>query len=328
MMVFGEKEAKQWSRMGPRAMFGQFMLNIAEKNEELIVLSAGLRRSSGLERFKSKYPKKYMDIGISEQNLIGVAAGLAKEGHKVFVTSFAPFLSMRASEQIRMNLGYMKHPVNVVALGSGLSMSYLGNSHFGLEDIAIMRSIPNLNISSPADCSEMGKMLDDYAFNSHGPSYIRLTGIPGYPAVYENNYDYKFGEPVTLKSGKDLLILSTGSMVAQSLITINILSENGINAELINIHTLKPFSTNIVNKLKLFNHVVTIEEHSIIGGLNSIIAEKIASNYLKTHLLSVALPDAFGPTGTYSYLLDYHGLTGKKIAQKILKFFQNHKSDK
>ena len=130
-MVFDEKESKQWSRMGPRAMFGQFMLDIAEKNNDLMVLSAGLRRSSGLERFKSKHPDKYLDIGISEQNLIGVASGLARDGYKVFVTSFAPFLSMRASEQIRMNLGYMKHGVNVVALGSGLSMAYLGNSHFG-----------------------------------------------------------------------------------------------------------------------------------------------------------------------------------------------------
>ena len=326
-MVFNEKESKQWSRMGPRAMFGQFMLDIAEKNNDLMVLSAGLRRSSGLERFKSKHPDKYLDIGISEQNLIGVAAGLAREGYKVFVTSFAPFLSMRASEQIRMNLGYMKHGVNVVALGSGLSMAYLGNSHFGLEDIAIMRSIPNINISSPADCGEMGKILNDYASNSHGPSYIRLTGIPGYPALYEKNYDYKFGKPVTLKSGNDLLILSTGSIVVQSLLATKILNKNGINAELMNVHTLKPFSDQIVEKLKLFNQVVTVEEHTIFGGLNSIVAEKIATNCPKTNLFPIALPDAFGPTGTYNYLLDYHGLTGEKIAKKILKIFQEQKFD-
>ena len=324
-MVFDEKESKQWSRMGPRAMFGQFMLDIAEKNNDLMVLSAGLRRSSGLERFKSKHPDKYLDIGISEQNLIGVAAGLARDGYKVFVTSFAPFLSMRASEQIRMNLGYMKHGVNVVALGSGLSMAYLGNSHFGLEDIAIMRSIPNINISSPADCGEMGKILNDYASNSHGPSYIRLTGIPGYPALYEKNYDYKFGKPVTLKRGNDLLILSTGSMVVQSLLATKILSENNISAELMNIHTLKPFDKKIIEKLGHFNKVVTVEEHSIVGGLASIISEKIATSCPNTTLTSIALPDSFGPTGTYNYLLDYHGLTGQKIANKILKIFENKK---
>ena len=194
MKDFDLKDSRQWSRMGPRAMFGQFMLDIADKNEDLMVLSADLGRSSGLDRFKAKHPKKYLSVGISEQNLIGVAAGLAKEGFKVFATSFAPFLSMRASEQIRMNLGYMKLPVNLVALGSGVSMGYLGNSHFGLEDIAIMRTVPGLNISSPADCGEMGKILYDYAFKNLGPSYIRLTGTPGYPSVYEKNYQYKLGE--------------------------------------------------------------------------------------------------------------------------------------
>mgnify|MGYP001166390600 FL=1 len=322
MKDFNLKDAKQWSRMGPRAMFGQFMLEIAEKNENLMVLSADLGRSSGLDRFKKKYPEKYLSVGISEQNMIGVASGLAKEGFKVFVTSFAPFLSMRASEQIRMNLGYMKLPVNLVALGSGVSMGYLGNSHFGLEDIAVMRTIPGLNISSPADCSEMGKILYDYAFKNLGPSYIRLTGIPGYPSVYEKNYSYKFGEPITLRNGKDALILSTGSMVCQSIIASDILCKKNIKVELMNIHTLKPLNEKIKNKLNSFKHVFTIEEHSVIGGLASIISDKIARSSNNTILTSIALPDRFGPTGTYNYLLDYHGLTGKKIAEKILSILK------
>ena len=147
----------QWSKMGPRAMFGQFLLDIAKKNKDLMVVSADLGRSSGLDRFKKAFPEKYLSVGICEQNLIGVASGLAREGYKVFVTSFAPFLSMRASEQVRMNLGYMKHPVNIVALGSGLSMGFLGNSHFGLEDVAIMRTIPGLKIFAPADNLELKK---------------------------------------------------------------------------------------------------------------------------------------------------------------------------
>ena len=152
-----QSQNKEWSRMGPRAMFGQFMIDIAKKNENLIILSADLGRSSGLDRFKSMFPKKYLSVGISEQNLIGVASGLSREGYKVFVTSFAPFLSMRASEHVRMNLGYMKNPVNLVALGSGVSMGFLGNSHFGLEDISIIRSIPNISISSPSDPGELKK---------------------------------------------------------------------------------------------------------------------------------------------------------------------------
>ncbi len=312
------KNSKQWSRLGPRAMFGQFMLEIAEEFDDLMILSADLGRSSGLDRFKSKYPKKYLSVGISEQNLIGVAAGMAKEGYKVFVTSFAPFLSMRASEQVRMNLGYMELPVNLVALGSGVSMGYLGNSHFGLEDIAIMRTIPNLKISSPADPSEMRKILYDYLKKTHGPSYIRLTGIPGSPNVYSDEYKYKLGENITLKKGNDLLIIASGSVVAQCLIAGKMLEEKGLKAEIINVHTIKPFDNNIIEKLKSFNLIITVEEHSIVGGLYSIISEKIASNSIKTNLFSISLPDKFGPTGTYNYLLDYHGLTGEKINQKIL----------
>jgi len=317
---FSITDAVQWSRMGPRAMFGQFMLEIAKTNNKLMVLSADLGRSSGLERFKKKFPEKYLSVGISEQNLIGVASGLAKEGYKVFVTSFAPFLSMRASEQVRMNLGYMNLPVNMVALGSGVSMGYLGNSHFGLEDIAIMRSIPNINISSPADCGELGKILYDYAFNNLGPSYIRLTGVPNSPLIYDKDYNYEFKKLITLQKGKDLLILSTGSMVAQSLIALQILHKQNINCEVVNIHTLKPIDEKIINLLRKFKEIITVEEHFTIGGLGSIVAENIAKHSFKCRLLTIGLPNSFGPTGTYNYLINYHGLNGPKIAKKILKF--------
>ena len=317
-MNFNSTDIKQWSRMGPRAMFGKFMLDIAKKNEKLIVLSADLGRSSGLARFKIEFPNQYISIGISEQNLIGVAAGLADEGYKVFVTSFAPFLSMRASEQIRMNLGYMKHGVNLVALGSGLSMGFLGNSHFGLEDIAIMRTIPNLNITCPADCSELGKVLNDYAFNDRGPSYIRLTGIPGSEKVYEKNYKYKFGKNITITKGKDILIISYGSVMGQVKQAIKNLRKLNINAELINTTSLKPIDNSIVGLLKRYKKIITIEEHTSVGGLNSIISEKISQNRIKTELSSISLPDKFGPTGNYDYLLKYHGLNAESIKKRII----------
>lgn len=318
-MNFNSTDAKQWLRMGPRAMFGQFMINIAKKNKKLMVLSADLGRSSGLARFKVEFPKQYISVGISEQNLIGVAAGLADEGFKVFVTSFAPFLSMRASEQIRMNLGYMKHSVNLVALGSGLSMGFLGNSHFGLEDIAIMRTIPNLNVTCPSDCSELGKVLDDYAFNDRGPSYIRLTGIPGSKNVYDKNYGYKFGKNTTITKGNDILILCHGSILGQVKLSVKALKKININAELINVVSLKPIDENVINLFKKYKKIVTIEEHTSIGGLGSIMAEKILKNQIKTELLSISLPDKFGPTGTYDYLLKYHGLNSDSITKKIIK---------
>ena len=315
---FNSADTKQWLRMGPRAMFGQFMINIARKNKKLMVLSADLGRSSGLARFKTEFPEQYISVGISEQNLVGVAAGLADEGFKVFVTSFAPFLSMRASEQIRMNLGYMKHNVNLVALGSGLSMGFLGNSHFGLEDIAIMRTIPNLNVTCPADCSELGKVLYDYAFNDRGPSYIRLTGIPGSQNLYEKNYKYKFGKNITITKGKDILIISYGSVMGQVKQAIKTLRKLNINAELINTTSLKPIDNSIVGLLKRYKKIITIEEHTSVGGLNSIISEKISQNRIKTELSSISLPDKFGPTGNYDYLLKYHGLNAESIKKRII----------
>ena len=321
MIEFNPKSMKQWSRLGPRAMYGQFMLDLAETVPNLILISADLGRSSGLDRFKNQYPDKYLSVGISEQNMIGVAAGLAYEGYKVFVTSFAPFLSMRASEHIRMNLGYMQHPVNLVALGSGLGMGYLGNSHFGLEDISYMRSIPNINISCPADCAELGKTLLDYSSNNRGPSYIRLTGIPGSPLLYDDNYNFKFSKKEIFGDGKDVLIISHGSISAQCKLAQNLLDENGIKSKLINLHTLKPIDETIINDINEYEKVIVVEEHSLIGGLSSIISELVVKNRIKIKILNITLPDKFGPTGDYNYLLDFHNLTAPKISKKIIDFF-------
>ena len=183
------KENKQWSRLGSRATYGQAILMLAEKLHNLMVLSADLGNSSGLDRFKATYPDKFLNIGIAEQNMIGVAAGLAKEGSVVFASSFAPFITMRAAEQVRMNMGYMDLNIKTVAIGSGVSMSFLGNSHFGLEDAAIMRSIPNMTVVSPADCAEIVKTVFAAAVYPH-PMYIRLTGAVGFPVVYEDDYDF------------------------------------------------------------------------------------------------------------------------------------------
>ena len=321
-MNFSSTDTKQWLRMGPRAMFGQFMMDIAKKNKKLMILSADLGRSSGLARFKLEFPKQYISVGISEQNLIGIAAGLADEGFKVFATSFAPFLSMRASEQIRMNLGYMKHNVNLVALGSGLSMGFLGNSHFGLEDIAIMRTIPNLNITCPADCAELGKVLNDYASNDRGPSYIRLTGIPGSKNVYDKNYSYKFGKNITINKGKDILILSYGSVLGQIKQSVKNLKKMNIDVELVNVASLKPIDEKVVSLFKKYNKIITIEEHTSVGGLSSIIAEKVLKNRSNIKLFSISLPDKFGPTGTYDYLLKHHGLDSDSLTKKIIKIFK------
>ena len=316
-MNFLQTEIRQWARLGPRAMFGKFITDLAKKNKKIIVLSADLGRSSGLARFKIEFPNQYISVGISEQNLIGVASGLASEGFKVFVTSFAPFLSMRASEQIRMNLGYMKHNVNLVALGSGLSMGFLGNSHFGLEDLAIMRAIPNLNILCPADCTELKKILEDCSNNDRGPSYIRLTGVPGSKNLYDKNYKYKHGKNVTILDGHDLLVLSYGSILGEiKKSAVDLKSK--VSIKLININTIKPIDKNILYDLKKFRNILCVEEHSSIGGIKSLLSELIVKHNIDTNIQFISLPDKFGPTGDYNFLLKHYGFDHNNITKKIL----------
>ncbi len=317
-----KSDLKQFSRFGPRAMFGQFMMEIAKKNKNLMVLSADLGRSSGLDRFKKEFPENYISVGISEQNLIGVASGLSKEGYKVFVTSFAPFLSMRASEQIRMNLGYMKHNVNLVALGSGLAMGFLGNSHFGLEDIAVMRSIPNINVICPSDNLELKKILNDCSKFNRGPSYIRLTGVPGSPNVYEKDFKYKYGSSQTILNGKDILLIGIGSVVAEAKKACENLKNKNIGVKLINAVQIKPLDKKIYKLIKDYDKIMTIEEHTTFGGLGSVVSEIISKNFLKKKLAKISLPDKFGPTGDYNYLLDYHKLTSSHIIKRIEKFLK------
>ena len=315
------KENKQWSRLGSRATYGQAILMLAEKSENLMVLSADLGNSSGLDRFKATYPDKFLNIGIAEQNMIGVAAGLAKEGSVVFASSFAPFITMRAAEQVRMNMGYMDLNIKTVAIGSGVSMSFLGNSHFGLEDAAIMRSIPNMTVVSPADCAEIVKTVFAAAEYPH-PMYIRLTGAVGFPVVYEEDYDFQIGKAVEIKSGTDVSIVATGSMVYESLEAAKILQEEGISVSVLNMHTIKPLDTKALDILiSKGKTIFTIEEHSITGGLGSAVAEYVSSIQNSPVVNRIGLPDEFVITAEYRYILEKYGLVGSQIANTIKQKF-------
>ena len=286
------------------------------------MVTGDLGDSSGLARFKNTFPDRFINVGIAEQNMIGVAAGLAKEGYNVFATSFGPFITLRSGEQIRMNLGYMELNVKAVAIGSGLSMAFLGNSHYGLEDAAVMRTIPNLTVVSPADCAEIVKVVHAAAeFN--GPMYIRLTGAVGNPPVYTEEYDFEIGKSITLRKGSDIAIFATGSMVYESLEAAKILDNSGISATVINTHTLKPFDYSEIDKaISSSKIIVTVEEHSIIGGLGSIVAEYKAKFTNSPAQLILGLPDKFGKTAEYRFLLEKYRLVGDKIAIDIQKFLQ------
>jgi transketolase len=325
-----EKNARGWSRLGPRANYGMALLTLTEENNDIIATSGDLVGSSGLERMRQKYPERIINAGIAEQNLIGISAGLAREGFIPFASSFAPFVSLRASEQIRMNLGYMQGNVKVVALGSGISMEHLGNSHFGLEDIAVMRAIPGLTILSPADASEIYKTV--YAAAKHkGPVYIRLTGSVPIEAVYKNDYDFKIGKAVrlTLNEGKwkpadnapgeksEIAIFATGAILSKALKAANLLFERNIKADVYDFHTIKPLDEKTVRDSLDKKLIVTVEEHSVIGGLGSAVSDLISEIKNKPPVLKLGLPNTFLKSGKYDWLLEQYGLTPEKIAEKI-----------
>jgi len=319
-MKINGSRAKLWSKLGSRATYGQAVLSLPDNHPKVLAMSADLGNSSGLAPFIRKYPDKFINVGIAEQNMIGVASGLAKEGFIPYVTSFAPFLSMRASEQIRMELGYMQFNVKVVALGSGLAMGFLGNSHYGLEDIAIMRTIPNLTIVSPADCTEIVKVVLAAA-DHDGPMYIRLTGGVNNPIVYLDDYEYQIGKAIKLRNGEDVAIICSGTMVAQSLEAAKILGELNIQAEIINMHTIKPLDTEKIEEIaNTGKPIVSVEEHTVIGGLGSALAEQLTLIGEHGPHKIIGLADKFGKTATYDHLLRLHGLDANGISKTVLSF--------
>lgn len=317
--MIDRKLARGLSRIGVRATYGQALYELGQANDSIVAMSADLGRSSGLNQFSLNLPKQFVNVGISEQNMIGVAAGMASQGKIVFASSFAPFISMRASEQVRMNLGYMKWPVKLVALGSGVAMAFLGNSHFGLEDVAVMRAIPGMTIVSPADCVEVKKVLEA-AVEWNGPMYIRLTGAVNAPIVYQDEYNFEIGKADILREG-EVTIVASGTSVALALSVAKMFEEQmNLNVGVINMHTIKPLDLKCLEKV--FNTsslVVSLEEHTIIGGLGSAISDAYSEHGWKSKFAKIGLPDKYVPTGEYSYVLDEVGLNSESVFKSIKK---------
>ena len=303
-----------WSRIGIRAFYGQALSDIAAANPNVMAVSADLGRSSGLDRFSKEYPEQFLNSGIAEQNMVGVSAGLARMGFDVFASTFAPFASMRASEQVRMNMGYMHEPVKLVALGSGLAMGFLGNSHYGLEDLAVMRAIPGLTVISPADCAEVYKTLEACVGFEH-PVYIRLTGAVSCPVVYTEDYDFEIGKAVWLREAQKVTVISAGTTVGHCLKAAAALEEDGINVGLLNMHTVKPLDCDaIANAVETSDTIFVVDEHTRIGGLGSAITDHIVENHgMGVRLFCHGIDDRYVETGNYPFLLQKNGLDAAGI---------------
>ena len=317
-MIINERNIKLWSTIGARATLGIAALELAKEIDNLMVLTCDVSTSAGLDRFRKTFPEKYLDLGIAEQNMIGVAAGLASENFNVITTTFAPFQTMRCCEQIKVNLGYMGQKICMVGIASGLALGTLGYTHCCIEDVGIMRSIPGITIISPADSLETVKALEK-AVKSEKPSYIRLTGSSNNPIVYKKDYNFEIGKSITLREGKDITIFCAGSMVFQSLETAKILESKNISATVVNMHTIKPIDKVAIEKASSSKLIVSVEEHNIIGGLGSAIAEHKSSLKMSPKQLILGIKDTYTKSGNYKFLQERHRLTSEKIVNDILQ---------
>ena len=317
-MDYSKQTIMNLTRLGSRHAFGYLMNELSSEHDNLFVLAADVASSANLKDFSKNFPDKFLNMGISEQNMIGTASGLAKEGFNVFAVSFAPFISMRAYEAVRTLAGYMNLSVKIVAMGSGFSMGVQGNTHYGLEDIAIMRAIPNMLVLSPADSVELAKCIE-VLLNYNGPAYLRLTGLPGMGNVYKEDFEFNVAKGNALRTGEDVSIIATGFMVSESIRAARLLSKEGISADVIDMHTIKPLDEELLDSLlKERKLIVSVEEHNVIGGLGGAVAEYLSGKSHCPKLLKFGVDDCFPKAGDYSVMLDNCGLSAKKIAEAII----------
>lgn len=321
MIEFNRQTLRTYSLLGSHRTFGQVAMEFPNVNEKALVLVADQCSPAGLEGFKDKYPDKFFNVGIAEQNMIGVASALAKEGFTPFVTAQATFSTARCLDQIKINMGYMNQNIKIVGLSSGLSIGVYGATHMSIEDVALLRSIPNMVILSPADCAETAKALLAAA-NDDRPTYIRLSGWMNNPLVYKEDYDFEIGKSITLNEGSDVAVIATGTMVYNSLKAAKILEESGISVKVINMHTIKPLDIEAVKNCFNSKLIVTVEEHSKIGGLGSAVAEILSQEKTKPQQLIIGIDDIYKKAGEYQYLLEEYGLKPEQIANKIIEVYK------
>lgn len=305
-------------KIATREAYGKALAALANTNENVVVLDADLSKSTKTADFKAVAPERFFNMGIAEGNMMGVAAGLSTCGKVPFVSTFAMFAAGRAFEQIRNSICYPKLNVKVCATHAGLTVGEDGASHQAIEDISLMRSVPNMVVINPADDIETEAAIKAVA-EMEGPCYVRLGRMAVSRVNDETNYNFVIGKGITLAEGNDVAIIATGIMVEAALEAKEELAKEGINARVINIHTIKPIDEELIIKAaKETGVIVTAEEHSVIGGLGSAVAEVVSEN-CPVPVLRVGVKDTFGESGKPNELLEKYGLTSKDIVNKVKK---------
>lgn len=317
MINFTSTQARTYSRLGQRgAIFGLALPELAQENPNIVALSADLASLSGMDRYKTMFPDRFYNIGIAEQNMIGIAAGLSSECYLPIVTTYATFISLRSCEQIRHFLGYMKMNVVVVGSGAGLVQAYSGSTHYAIEDMAVMRSIPNMVVLSPADAGS-AVMAFESALKCKEPVYIRLTGGLNCPIVYKEPFDYQIGKSNVIIEGTDVVIYATGVMVSHAIKAVSLLQTSSISVKVVDMHTIKPIDRMEIEADLDCKLMVSLEEHNVIGGLGGAVSEVLSDYANSPVLLKLGVHDAFGTVGDYEYLLSQNRLLPDQIAEDI-----------
>ncbi len=305
---------QEWSEKGHRSAQADTLLMLAADYPEMVALSADLTPTARLVEFKDTYPDRFFDVGIAEQNLIDFSAGLALEGLRPFAVGLAAMVPMRPAEQMRAAIGYMKANVTVIGIEAGVRFGPLGNTHYAMDDIAVVRAIPNFTVIAPSDPLSTHKAL--YACIEHeGPVYMRLTGGPGYPVMYAEDFDFQIGKAIEYRSGSDVAFITSGSLLADAVGAADILEGKGISTRVVDMHTVKPLDTEMLDRVFAENQlVVTVEEHSSVGGLGGAVAEYKAGFADAPKQVIASLGDKFQKLGDHKFLMKENGLTAPDLA--------------
>ena len=324
MIAFNPMNVRIWSMLGSCGAFGQAALELPEVDDRVVVLTSDLCVFSGLERFKGKFPDRLYNVGIAEQNMVGVAAGFAREGFIPFATTYAAFASMRCADQVKVNMGYMGLPVKLVGLTAGFAVGALGATHMSLEDVSVMRAMPNVTVLSPADCTATVKAVMAAA-TCPGPVYLRLSGPMPNPIVYKGECPFEVGKANVLRDGTDVTVIATGSMVYQALKAAELLEGDGVSAEVVDMHTIQPLDVEAVSRAAGRKLIVTVEEHSVVGGLGSAVAEHLARLPRHPRLVRVGHEGRYPLAGSYADLIRSDGLDAEGIRRRVVKLIQEEK---
>jgi transketolase len=300
------------NKIANRQAISETLLDLAKENKDILVVTSDSRGSASLVEFGKQLPDQIVEVGIAEQNLVGIASGLAASGKKPFVASPACFLSMRSIEQIKVDVAYSNTNVKLIGISGGISYGALGMSHHSLQDLAVTRAIPGLDVMMPADRHEAKKMIEALVEYDR-PVYLRIGRNPVEDSYVSEDYEFQIGKAVTMKEGIDITIIATGETVRIALDSAETLEQDGIDCRVINMHTIKPLDKEaIIKAAEETGRIITIEEHSIYGGLGSAVAEVVSQSH-PVPVKILGLPDEPAVAGKTAEVFDYYGLSVENV---------------